>query len=213
MNKNVVICSLGRCGSTHLYRSVLKTGHYKKRLIRKGKRKGFIRNINDLNSIDVDECCFKSHDFAPEYLPEGTKVVFLFGNPRHIIVSIKNNENRLGRNTWIKRHFLNLNSDFSKYPQMLEKDVLNLEKNFDSYNSTHNYDILSVRYETMWNYQDEIGEFVGVDNLDLGKLKERDSVSALNDMSEEDVKMINKTYSSLISKIEQAPDINLLKGN
>jgi len=212
MTKSVVICSLGRCGSTLLYRSVLKTGHYKKRFIRKGKRKGFIRNINDLNSVNIDGCCFKSHDFAPEHLPEGMKVIFLFGNPLHIIVSIKNNENRLGRGTWIKRHFLNLNSDFSKYPQMFKKDVLNLEKNFDSYNCMHSYDILSVRYETMWNYQDEIGEFVGADNLDLGEFKERDSVNALNDMLEEDVKMINETYYSLSDKVKNVPDIKLYNG-
>jgi len=64
----------------------------------------------------------------------------------------------------------------------------------------------------MWNYQDEIGEFVGADNLDLGEFKERDSVNALNDMLEEDVKMINETYYSLSDKVKNVPDIKLYNG-
>lgn len=78
------------------------------------------------------------------------KIIFITKNIKDVINSILQREKDQDIN-WIKKHYENLNSDFSNYSKILEEDTLNFEKLYDSYIKQKTFDVLFIKYEYLYS--------------------------------------------------------------
>jgi hypothetical protein len=99
------------------------------------------------------------------------KVIFITRKLLDVIKSIKQREIDYGIN-WIETHFKNLNSDFSEYNNIYDKDVLYLEKLYDEYVNQNFFDVLFIKYENLYidgihkiETINVINNFIGKNNL------------------------------------------------
>ena len=138
--KRIVVAGIPRCGTTLLWRAIvgLGPGQY--------TPKGYTGGI------------IKTHSQAPKTLPEGYKVLFLFGDIINAVISTK-----LKR--YDQRHFTNCgcSKDVSK-TDIFEEDALNYEKIFDSWMRDNGYPVLAVRYEVLFDNLDKIENFSGCEH-------------------------------------------------
>jgi len=196
--ESVVIASLGRSGSTLFYNSLCKH-------LEPSPNLGSFSFVKDLERFKPEKNhCYKTHDMAPFTMTNGAKMVFLFSDPIDIISSIKNVEKNDPELKWAKGHFENLHASFSMYNELIDKDVLKLEKMFESYYKKQTYPLLTLRYETMWDYQKEIGEFLEIEGFGLEDFKGRRWTDSL---SENQVEKLKQTYGDLVEMVEEADNI------
>jgi hypothetical protein len=217
MDHAVLIAGLGRCGTTLLFDT----------LVNKLNFGGFIVDIsNDTLAKEYDTLgqndlakfwydypriqwksghVYKTHDFAPKNL-QNIKVVFLFGDPRNIVLSAHNVS---PEEFILPLHYKHMHADFSKRSKYLIKDVLRLEENFDSWYKSQNFPLITVRYEKLYKNVDMLEAFLN-QSLQLPPYKERRfSWEALTATSSFGKHLICKTYQSLITKINNAEDIKI----
>lgn len=183
----VIVAGMGRCGTTLLYKH-LRMKH------------DFVRDIANLNNQDFNNyMVIKTHDFAAETLPEGSRVIYLFGDPIDIALSAHN-----ARKVNIEGHYANLHGDFGMKKNFDSQDTLRLEMNFDSWYKKHSYPVLTLRYEKMWNHIDTIKEFVDWEGFHLPEYKPR--VRKNTKSWEANIIKMEETYGSLTKKINTAED-------
>lgn len=107
-------------------------------------------------------------------------------------------------------HFHNMKADYSRKNDWLSRDVLGLEAIFDSYTrGPRNYALAAVRYETMWDREREIAEFLGLPGFRLAARKRR---GALEDEAAAAVSVkarILGAYASLVRKVGSADDLKI----
>lgn len=88
---------------------------------------------------------------------------------------------------------------------IIDKDILSLEDHFDSWNKESRIPIAFIRYESMWDHQNEISNFLGF-KIKLPAYRERKSTSTENEVLH--TKLI-QNYSSFIDKINDQPDFKV----
>lgn len=188
----IVVGSLGRSGSTALYKSMLDVVGYS---IRKSK---FQNNLDDCpykrNAI------YKTHDFPPSNPPNYVTFIWTFADPYEIVLSVLNQENEKGMN-WILKHFEHLNGEFYKYDDILNYDCLHLEEHFDRWYQNHNFPLLTIKYRSVWHRQNDLSRFVG-SYVDLPPFSDRDS--RFKELDDDKREMLEDTYGDLHDKIEKA---------
>jgi hypothetical protein len=124
----IAIITIGRCGSSQLI-SIL--------------------NKKKLNVIQKPF----NHLYPNKLLTKfgnNVKVIFITRGIKNVLVSLKNREIDRGID-WIKHHYKNLNSDFTKYPKLFVEDTLNFEKLYDSYKNTSIFPVLFIKYENLYS--------------------------------------------------------------
>lgn len=146
-----------------------------------------------------DEVVFDVH--ARDFVEFKGKVIFMFGNPYNSVVSAHTRIKKL------KLHYEHMNGDYSRMSMWPLEDTLCLERVFDDWYHPHQFEMISVRYETMWNHLDEIGNFLDVDfsNFPIKLPRKTDWHSHRESAN------IEKTYKRLKSKIDSAEDIKIWK--
>lgn len=181
--KKIIIAGLGRCGTTLLFDSIRNTNQ-------------FVRDISNINTPEfMPFMCIKTHDFPPEKLPENTTVIFMFGHPFDIVVSA-NDPNKVN----VTEHYLNMHANFAEKNMCYKKDVLRLEEQFDKWMQPQTFNLLTVRYETLWDNVNNIQEVIGV-KFSLPEYKERQSCSTLSYSA---IDSLGRTYGNLLHKINNA---------
>lgn len=184
---SIVVASLGRSGSTVLYRA----------LVRK-MRQGTYRDTLDMKEYESGTV-YKTHDLAPSKLPKNVGVIFTYTHPHDIVRSVLNREQDKGTR-WVRKHFEHLKADFSNYKRILEFDALNLEQNFESWYKSHDYPVMCIKYEAMWDNIKAIRKFTGL-NVELPAFKPRKDLSHYQ--------FEGDAYDELIKKIQATPDYKI----
>jgi hypothetical protein len=196
--KEVAIVGMPRCGTTYLFRSVagLPPGS--------GSPKGAA-----LAALPVMKC----HSLAPpdhfhdpwheqlwEHCRNKRKVIWVFGDPIAAVVST-------ARKRFDHVHAKNCGcyTDL-EIVDLFEKDWFNYEKMFDSWTGKkHDYPVLIVRYETMFQNRVVIEKFIGRP-IQWNPWNPR-SWSPRELLPRFAYQKLTKTYSSLIEKIEAYRDV------
>ncbi|MFW6219244.1 MAG: hypothetical protein ACOC33_00120 [bacterium] len=197
----IIQASLGRCGST------LLTNHIRKS---KGISQTFIPRIG--GKVLKENTIIKTHDFAPEgfkLTSHDIKCIYLFADPYEIVLSNYDkylDGKKRNKTNGLNTHFYHLNGDYNKVDLMLKEDVMNLEKNFDSWYKKNSYPVLTIRYKKMWDNIDKINEYLGT-SIVLPEYKKRKDYWKL--LSENEINVFKETYRKLYEKIENAEDIKL----
>lgn len=200
-NHSIIINSYGRSGSTVLTKSILRSivrgfPNSKAKLV----KSSVSREAWDLNIINLKRgAVFKTHDYPPQEMPKSDfRMLYTFANPIDVITSIKRLKNDKGIE-WIKSHLDHLKVPGADVNKIEEDDILGLEKHLNSWLEETRFPIMFLNYENMWNYQAEIGDFLGI-KVEFPEFKKRKSNANKNS---ENYKKLEKTYGSLIQKISE----------
>jgi len=204
MNNSYVVASLGRCGSqlmtVALHNHLWGFQEHEKKFLK--KTRPFIR---EYPSVFKNGVVHKTHLYPIQY-PDNCKVIFTFGNPLDIILSVVRKSKTEGY--WGPAHFKNLDADWGEFGDIFIRDVLKLENMFDSFYKPQTCDIMCLRYETLWENEDKISEFLDFD-FRLPERKTRESKNLRQSLTGEQIKIFNSGYSSFIEKINNAEDCKI----
>lgn len=160
------------------------------------------------NSLDESERA-KTHLFPDVELSiEGKridktyKVIFLFSDPLLSVMSTYRMCNEI--NSWISKHAQHCGcyKEMDKI-DIINRDDFNYEKMFDEWTTTDEFEVLCLRYETLYENINILEEFIGR-KLDLPPWKKRQTT--YNNVSPELFGKIQKTYAGLVKKVHDFPD-------
>ena len=87
------------------------------------------------------------------------------------------------------------------YGELIHRDVLRLGEQIDAWCSLRDVDLLALKYESLWENLDLLGNFVGFP-VELPPRKERD----FSDLPLEIVAAVRNTYRQLDEKVASLPD-------
>jgi len=136
---SIILASSGYCGAASLVNALERHGF---------RRAGtFLSKFTDLPA-DSGGIIYETHALPPASLPDGYKVVFLFGNP---VVSIVSAHEELNR--WGKQHFARLGavSNYVENTVLLHGDPLRLAEHFGRWFQYHPFPVLAARYPDVFS--------------------------------------------------------------
>jgi hypothetical protein len=193
-SESVVVAGLGRCGTTLLYNALREHGYC-------APDNSFLVDFAVLSDAPTGSV-YKTHAYPPASLPRNMKLIWLFGDPRNIALSVHNKMNEWGR-----RHHAHLQSSgYEPNTSVLRRDTLGLGEHFEAWYRRQNFPFVSVRYERLRadEVQDALASFL-VFRVDLPRREER---KAHWDQSGF-VDTLNAVYGSLAERIESAENIRI----
>jgi hypothetical protein len=152
----IVIPSMGRCGSTALYFA-----------IRASVPPHAGRFVHKLSTAIIEDGeIIKTHDKAPETIPNNWKVIYLHGDKDAIYKSVLNQPTE-----WKKQHFIHFDKQFiNNEESVIFGDALGLDSNYESWKKHGN--VLCIHYENLFESEGIISEYLGV-QITLPKRIER----------------------------------------
>ncbi len=188
----VIVDSMGRAGSGVLCHHIGKTTKYE----------GGQFKVS-LDRYDYEPgSLLKTHDFPPNDPPSHAKFIWTFADPYEVVISVMNQIENEGLD-WVKQHARNLNGEPNRVNDLPIYDALHLEENFDRWYSPHNFDVVTVKYRSIWDKLDKLSEFIG-DQIELPEYNPREKKI---DKVDEDIReSIKQTYGSLYKKVKEAED-------
>jgi len=192
--KPIIIASMGRAGSTLMMDTISKKIKYNGFVLFENKK--IKQNLDFKDHKNIVEGVYKTHDLSNN-IDENFKCIYLFSNPMNSVISAHKYTN-------LEVHYKNLSGDWSLRNEWHLYDSLKLEQNFDSYYKKQNFDLITVRYETLYNNIDIIENFLGLKLTFPSKIERRTNWKN-HKFSEE----LLKTYGNLWRKIKNADDIKV----
>jgi hypothetical protein len=200
-----LVASMGRSGSTIVFEALVNG----LALQRFGFLKDHLRLTRVVQSWAFDlpkakligGVVYKTHDFPTQDLCIARpKIVYVFGTASVAAVSVYSCLERYGR-AWIDRHFDHLRAD-GPFEEMWSRDVLRFGDQLEAWINVQGLDVLSVRYESLWDHEMAISDFVGFP-VKLPPRRQRFTTAKETDV------MVRATdlYSSLDARIEALPDV------
>lgn len=192
--QSIVIAGLGRCGTTLLSETLKRQGY-------RSPTSSFMDDFALLDGVKTG-LVYKTHAYPPASLPADIKVVWLFGDPRDIALSVYKK-----MNDWGRRHHEHLQSpDFEPNTSVLRRDTLGLAAHFSAWQRPQNFPFLSVRYERLWDkkVQDAIADYLGF-RIKLPPRQMRASDWQQSEFAE----TLDAVYGNLAVRIREAHDVQL----
>ena len=154
---------------------------------------------------------YKTHayPFPDQPLPPHVRVLWMFGNPLNIVASIADifAGDLTQRERFYEDHYRNLESPhYAHRAEILTRDTLMLERQFDAWYRPHAFRFLSLRYEAMYRpaVWRTVENFLGLP-LPLLPQKERRANWSSHPRSAQ----MMATYGRLHEKIEAAEDVKI----
>lgn len=205
----LIINSYGRSGSTVLTNSIINCVTDNKYLNTEVIRRGISDVAWDLEKTKLKKgIIYKTHDYPPKIINnKDIKMIYTYADPVDVVLSLLNRFEERGE-AWMKEHFNHLKVDYTNF-NIVNEDQLKLENHLDSWINETRIPIAFIRYEEMWNYQDEISNFLDL-KIKLPSFKKRKAKEI------DDKKLISKisdTYSSLIYKVEKFDNFKIINNH
>jgi uncharacterized protein YlbG (UPF0298 family) len=197
MKKTFYICSYGGCGSKHLMFQLSKYGNIRhihsknppEKLEYIGNEKGGNSYIEWFNGIQI-----------PENEIDNYIVIYLYRNPvKSILSRFRNPE-----------HLKHIQADTNITIDDIinnKSDLYEIEKfykNYTTLNNNRNYNIYCIKYEDIFDKQNEISEMFGIGELNLAKREtprqdEENKYEELNDIYKELINTMNNNKFIMIT--------------
>ena len=160
----VLVNSYGRSGSTLLMDSIVES--------RSPVNSGFLYKVFKVSlkgqAWDLDSCIlknggvYKTHDYPPALVSsESVKMVYIFSDPIDVVKSLLLQYEKKGKE-WMSLHFHHLGSNFDDFFRIIDRDILGLESHFEAWLKEERFPICFVRYEKLWENQEDLGWFLEV---------------------------------------------------
>lgn len=200
MYKRIAVESLGRSGSGMLFNALQTNNKHKSHVYLHKLLRDTSRNNKPI-----------------------THVIFTYASPVDIVLSLfdigKTGRiipgTNIGGKQFLEAHAKNFGIEGYTTQELVRKiffkDIFGFEAMFDHYYQNHkNIEIphACIRYKNIWDYHKEMEDFIGV-KIKLPEYKERRAKHYAS--NKQLVYTLNKTYSSLINKIENAEPWKVFK--
>jgi hypothetical protein len=101
----------------------------------------------------------KTHDLFNAAYSDDAKFVFVYGDPLESALSVKRTTEERGLD-WFQEHLRNLHSE-GGFEDLFLKDILNYERQLDSWRVGDPEKVLILRYEQIWDRVDDLSSFLG----------------------------------------------------
>jgi hypothetical protein len=148
---------------------------------------------------------YKTHGHASELSNNNdAKVVFVFGSALDAALSLYSCKQRYGAE-WIDLHFQHLGA-VGSFEEMIDKDVLRFREQVDGWINKTGTQRLILRYDAIWDYQDQLSEFFGL-KVDIPERRQRNSRALLDPALQE---RLERTYRDLDLHLASLPDFQVL---
>jgi hypothetical protein len=196
-----IVASSGRTGTTVMCNSIkkaLKGQEYKLATTKQ------IQKTPRWNHVT------KTHGYPPQQLSNQSRLLFLFGNPYDSVCSYVRIVRTLGESgeDFIKEAIrLTAKNNNVSIEDIFIKDIFQIEKRFDAFYRNHQYPVMTIKYETMWDFQAEIADFLEIPSFRLPNYRQRQSNFGF--CTDEEHKQICETYKRIKEKIDRADDIKV----
>ncbi len=189
-SQSVVVAGLGRCGTTLVQRAFVQHGF-----------RPHNQFVNDLGTELTGPAgtVYKTHHYPPDSLPENVRLIFMFGNPMNIALSVHRRINKWGRD-----HHDHLGSDgFVSNDSVIGSDTLQLSRLFDAWYRPQGFGFMTIRYESLYEppVRAALNDYVGFD-VPLASRRARET----DWESHPDSSLLLETYGELAARIDQAED-------
>ncbi|WP_159450135.1 hypothetical protein [Demequina sp. NBRC 110056] len=193
----IIVNSFGRSGSTVLYKAV-----------RDSALKPLFRDKHEDHGLGgqawiLDETrtergrAYKSHDRAAKRLPGDAKMFYVFGEPVAATLSVMKRGYK--RQDWFDLHCDHMRVPHCAPDDLIEDDALRIEEHLQGWLDSPATPVAFVRYEAMWDYVEEMSEFIGFP-LELPPQRERSS------RAEDAPAALVDTYASTARLVDSLPD-------
>ncbi|HYX05969.1 MAG TPA: hypothetical protein VE912_04475 [Bacteroidales bacterium] len=204
LNYPVVVNSYGRSGSTVLRKSIVESivkVNYK--TIKNIAYRSIAQPAWDLENTNLNNgVVYKTHDYPPRKdFRKDTRLLYTFADPVDVVLSLYRLYNERGEE-WMQEHYDHLKVPYTDFKDIIREDQLQLEEHLVSWLNEKRIPIAFVKYEAMWEHQEEISEFLGF-QIDLIPFRKRKAQDFEN---KEIISKIENTYASLREKINQQRD-------
>lgn len=198
-NFPIVVNSYGRSGSTVLTKSIVKSAieleNYTENDLtyRSVSQSAWdLQNINLSNGI-----IYKTHDYPPKKtLRDNVRMIYTFADPIDVVLSLVRLYDQKGEQ-WIKDHYRHLNTSFANFETIVYEDQLQLAQHLDAWLNEDRFPVAFVKYETMWNHQDELSDYLGF-KINLPPFEER---KAKRENDGDLLQALEATYGSLRDRV------------
>ena len=142
----ILIPSMGRCGSTALFFAI--------RACVPPHEGRFVHYLADADIQDAE--IIKTHDRAPDVIPDHWRVIYLYGDPDVIRRSVMAQSEE-----WKRVHFEHFGKVFvDDQVSLVDSDGLDLMGNRSSWRNLDN--VLHIHYDDLFESAEVISEFLGV---------------------------------------------------
>lgn len=203
----VLVASMGRVGSSLVYRSICH-GMARTRFGSFGSAMFAVAAGGFVDDFGAQKLLrgvvYKTHALPSELsVDEDLRVVFVFGTPSVAAQSVYACRERYGED-WVAQHFSHMraNGDFD---ELLDADVLRMEEQIEEWLSQEDLSVLGLRYDALWQNVDALSEFVGF-RVDLPPRRARKSASIVGT---EVASRLRRTYGSLDRRVDRLPNVVL----
>lgn len=186
--KTFYICSYGGCGSTILFNKLKNYGNIYHIHSRKPPNK--LEYIGEENGGNSYSEWFNGIQIPEEKL-DNYYVIYIYKNPIKAIFSRFKNP----------KHLEHIQTDINiKIEDIIsqKKDLYNIEEFYDNYttkNENRNYKIICVKYEELFEKQNELSKLLNIGPLNLIKKESKRKYKYLNEL--------NNIYKNLIEKMNK----------
>lgn len=203
MTKTYYVCSYGGSGSWMLLNGLKKYGKTEHihsryppdRLEYVGRNNGGKSHWEWFNSIKISDSDIDNYT-----------VIFIYRNPVKAIYS-RFNDTKF--KTCDHLHHIQSKNKNVKLSDVIKqkKDLFDIESFFDNYTSSNpnrNYEIICVKYEDIFEKQDELSKFLSIGPLNLEKKETNHNID------ENQEKILQSIYANTINKMQKLPFIHLI---
>lgn len=199
-NYPLVVNSYGRSGSTVLTNSIVKNSiNIENTKASKIASRSISQSAWSLDNINLKNgIIYKTHDYPPEEVfNKNIRMLYTFADPIDVVLSLIRLWDERGEE-WTKKHHNHLKVPFDQKfkERIIEEDILKLEQHLESWLQEDRFQIAFIKYEAMWDHQNDISEFLGF-QIALPPFRERKTkISDHQNL----IQTIEKTYSVLREK-------------
>jgi hypothetical protein len=192
---------MGRSGSTMLFQALGKSAVTLSSNVISNPHKKILHRAWQLDQTSLHQgYIYKTHDYPASCLDQsGVKCIYTYSDPLAVIPSVvKKTEEEGG--SWLKAHAEHLRAPhIDSVEELYRRDALQLEHHFDSWTRTSHCDVLAIRLDALWKYQETLSDFTGFP-IQLPEQHQRSS--SLSDLPNHVQSQIQDTYSSLRKKVQ-----------
>jgi hypothetical protein len=195
--------------------------------------KRFLLGVSPGKSLDEIRPSHSHMRMPPKTIDVKSKVVYLFGDPMNAVISFFNRRNYLhsrhgyasqsmreSRKDWAYQHCRKIQGDCSRFSAEWDledflshgEDLFKLEEHFDNWvNANVDYPILTIRYETLWNYLPEIFDYLQLPQSEIKNFPSNKKRSSNWQEEPEHVQQkLLKIYGKLHEKITRHEDVKII---
>ena len=145
---------------------------------------------------------YKTHDYPVLRNYSDTVMIYTFSDPIDTIISLLHIYKSKG-DDWMKKHFNHLKViEYKNFNEILNEDILSLERHLTSWLEDTTIPKLFIRYESMWENQETISDFIGI-KLKFEEFNNRNKRALYSSY----IPQIERTYANLIKKVNGLDDI------